>query len=128
MADGSVAAQGDEEPEGTSLPSIQWSEENIDLQKLDNENGLPQVVQFEDSAGAARPGVPSSLPPGLRIYANQPVLLHSRSSKKYAKARTIYHDKEGPYFEVGQTLMIPEDFHGESRSFIYLFLNESIHS
>ena len=103
--------------EDRSVPEIDWSEIDTDLDKFENGSGLPQVVRYAEisdgAEGARHSGVPGSLLAGIRIYADQPVLFHSRSCKRHASARTIYHDKEGPYYEVGQTLTIPEDFDGE---------------
>ena len=116
--------------EDRSIPDIDWSETNTDLDKFENGSGLPQVVQygeFSDGAERARhSGVPVSLPTGLRIYADQPVLFQSRSCKRHASARTIYHDKEGPYYEVGQTLTIPEDFDGECLNLSFHFIAYSL--
>ena len=98
-------------------PVIQWSDDIVDLERFENGSGLPQVVKYEDAIdgeqGARHSGAPGSLPTGLKIYSDQPVLFYTRTSKRHVSARTIYHDKEGPYFEVGQTLTIPGDFEGE---------------
>ena len=97
-------------------PDIEWNESLTDLDRFENGSGLPQVVKYgekvEGTAGARHSGAPGSLPTGLRIYSEQPVLFHTRTCKRHVSARTIYHDKEGPYYEVGQTLTIPEDFEG----------------
>ncbi|KAH3694668.1 uncharacterized protein LOC127861885 [Dreissena polymorpha] len=95
--------------ESGGVANFEWSEDSVTvLNNFDNGTSLPCVARLESIAGAGA----SSLPPGLSIYAGQPVLLHERTCKKHAKARTIYHDKDGPYFEVGQTLDIPDDFQG----------------
>lgn len=86
-----------------------WNDDFEELSSFENGSGLPAVVKY-DTPGA---GV-SSLPLGLRIYADQPVMFYTRTCKKHAKARTIYHDRHGPYYEVGQTLDIPEDFDGKA--------------
>lgn len=98
---------------------IRWNEELTDLNTFDNGSGLPHVVKYEGVSN----GAGSSLPPGLRIYAEQPVLLHTRTCKRHVRARTIYHDKQGPYYEVGQTLDIPEDFDGIYANFILSIQN-----
>lgn len=85
---------------------IKWESESRELRTFENGSGLPQVVKYEENR------IPSCIPPGLRLYARQPVLLHTRCTKRNVRARTVYHDTEGPYYEVGQTLVIPEDFEG----------------
>lgn len=95
-------------PESTT---IQWCDSNVDVRTLDNTSGLPQVVKFDDVFITAKGE--ESLAPGLKIYANQAVLFHTRACKNHVKARTIYHDRQGPYYEVGQTLDIPDDFDGK---------------
>ncbi|KAL4236897.1 hypothetical protein ACF0H5_005283 [Mactra antiquata] len=94
----------------TEHDGIQWNDSDTELRNLDNEAGLPQVVKFDDG-GVGSDGR-SPLPQGLRIYVKQPVLFHTRMCKRHVKARTIYHDRQGPYYEVGQTLDIPDDFDG----------------
>lgn len=100
----------DTEEPSPGLTEIRWDDAYTDLKTLENGSGLPCVVKYEGVSHGA--GVVSSLPTGLKIYAEQPVLLHTRTCKRHAKARTIYHDRQGPYYEVGQTLDIPEDFDG----------------
>ncbi|WAR24440.1 hypothetical protein MAR_038109 [Mya arenaria] len=88
-------------------PSIDWTESVTSFNSFD-ESSLPQVATFQISEGSGQP----ALPPGIALYSAQPVLFHTRTRKSHARARTIYHDQEGPYFEVGQTLDIPDDFQG----------------
>ena len=95
----------DREPEGPSI-GITWSSETRVLGDFDNESGLPAVCRFEEDQNKG------TLSRGLKIYAGQPVLLHTRCRKRQVRARTIYHDASGPYYEVGQTLLIPDDFEG----------------
>jgi len=89
------------------LPQIDWNQASSSFSSVD-EGSLPQVVKFKARGG---PGA-APLLPGLALYADQPVLLYARTRKAHARARTIYHDRDGPYFEVGQTLDIPDDFDG----------------
>lgn len=110
-----MAESEDIEDTTSEPPRIDFTTETIDLNSFENGSSLPNVVQYE-TGGAA--GI-SSLPLGLRIYAGQPVMFYTRTCKKHARARTIYHDKSGPYYEVGQTLDIPEDFDG---MIIFLFI------
>ncbi|XP_045188813.2 uncharacterized protein LOC123546524 [Mercenaria mercenaria] len=97
---------------GSGVTEIKWSEDFTDLNSFENGSGLPKVVKYEEISRGAGVGVGTSLPLGLKIYAEQPVLFYSRTCKRHVKARTIYHDREGPYYEVGQTLDIPDDFDG----------------
>ena len=93
--------------------AIEWSKTDSDLDQFENGSGLPNVVKYgEKFEGARQSGAPGTLPVGLRIYSEQPVLFYTRTCKRQVSARTIYHDKDGPYYEVGQTLTIPEDFEG----------------
>ncbi|XP_071148589.1 uncharacterized protein [Mytilus edulis] len=62
---------------------------------------LPKICKYE-----------GNLPPGLKLYSQQPVLLYRWYHKRKAEVRTIYRDSTGPYYEVGQTLEIPDDFEG----------------
>ncbi|XP_041358044.1 uncharacterized protein LOC121374958 [Gigantopelta aegis] len=89
----------------TTSPTFEWREDKVDVEYFQNDDTLPSVVRFEETD-------PGKLSPGLRIYAKQPVQLYTRTHKKVARARTIMKDKEGTYFEVGQTLLIPEDYEG----------------
>lgn len=95
-------------------PQIDWDDGDKDLSSFENGSGLPSVVKYETPGASGL----STLPLGLRIYAEQPVLFYTRTCKKHAKARTIYHDQQGPYYEVGQTLDIPEDFDGKKLFFL----------
>lgn len=88
-------------------PDVVWSERKYGLKDLTEEAGLLQrICRFSEAPGEG------NMSPGLKIYADQPVWLHSRHNKRQVKARTIYKDNDGAYFEVGQTLHIPEDFQG----------------
>ncbi|KAL3870123.1 hypothetical protein ACJMK2_042734 [Sinanodonta woodiana] len=80
---------------------IEWDSETCRLTEFENGSGLPRVVKLD-----------GDLPQGLNIYKKQPILLYARTNKTHVGARTIYHDKNGPYYEVGQTLLIPDDFDG----------------
>ncbi|XP_052101125.1 uncharacterized protein LOC127735071 [Mytilus californianus] len=62
---------------------------------------LPKICKYE-----------GQLPQGLKLYSQQPVLLYRWYHKRKGEVRTIYRDTTGPYYEVGQTLQIPEDFEG----------------
>lgn len=91
-----------------TIMDLQWSQDSTPLTSFDNGSDLPQVVKIGPSLAAnARP-----LPPGLKVYAGQPLLFYICARKKHALARTIYREREGAYFEVGQTFDIPEDFEG----------------
>lgn len=63
---------------------------------------LPKICKYE-----------GNLPPGLKLYSQQPVLLYRWYHKRKGEVRTIYRDSTGPYYEVGQTLEIPDDFEGK---------------
>lgn len=87
---------------------FQWGEEIEGLETFQDDDKLPCVSKFqEDSTRGGK------IAPGLKIYANQPLLLYRRVRKRQARTRTIYHDKSGAYFEVGQTILIPDDYTGE---------------
>jgi len=102
-------AECEEIEETTAEPlEIEWNDGTTDFSSFENCSGLPSVVKFNTQGAGA-----STLPLGLRIYSDQPVMFYTRTCKKHARARTIYHDREGPYYEVGQTLDIPEDFDGK---------------
>ncbi|KAL5022117.1 hypothetical protein ScPMuIL_001272 [Solemya velum] len=89
-----------------TLDDINWDDEKHVLNDFRADIGLPQVVKFDEGETGG------NIPPGLKIYCNQPVLFHTHTSKRQARARTIYRDQTGPFYEVGQTLLIPEDFEG----------------
>ena len=88
-----------------SLP-LESDKDLVDVGYFENDETLPSVVTFEETE-------PGTLSPGLRIYSRQPVLFYTRTSKRVVRARTIMKDKEGTYFEVGQTLLIPEHYEGK---------------
>ncbi|XP_033737217.1 uncharacterized protein LOC117325232 [Pecten maximus] len=105
-------APRDEDPtsapdDNSPPPEIIWSDRKYGLGDLTEESGLLQrMCRFSEAPGTG------NMSPGLKIYSEQPVWLHSRHNKRHAKARTIYKDTNGAYFEVGQTLLIPDDFQG----------------
>ncbi|XP_046547600.1 uncharacterized protein LOC124257547 [Haliotis rubra] len=83
-----------------------WADDTMALGVYKDHERLPKVVKLEEKGEG-------KLCPGLKIYSKQPVLFHARSSKTVASARTIHKDGEtGMYFEVGQTLLLPEDYEG----------------
>ena len=88
---------------------FQWSDETETPDSFDDEEKLPCVARIEACGGDRQ------LLPGLKLYADQPLLMFRRVKKRHARARTIYHDKGGPHFEVGQTILIPDDYTGEFR-------------
>lgn len=99
----------DECPRNNSMSELhfQWGDFQI-LRDFDNNETLPCVAKIEeDMTSEAR------LVRGLKMYCNQPLLFNSRVRKRQARARTIYHDKSGAFLEVGQTLLIPEDYPGK---------------
>ncbi|ESP03586.1 hypothetical protein LOTGIDRAFT_237593 [Lottia gigantea] len=83
---------------------FQFDDEKYKLGDFEDEKNLPTVVRFEDTQG--------DVTPGIKIYAETPVLFFTRRSQKQASVRTIYRDNSGAFFEVGQTLIIPEDYQG----------------
>lgn len=103
----------DDEPTPTEVPitspppEIVWSERKYKLNDLTEESGLlPGVCRFTEAPGTG------TIPPGVKMYSDQPVWLYSRHTKRHVRGRTIYKDDNGAYFEVGQTLLLPDDFQG----------------
>lgn len=108
-----------------TLDDINWDDEKHVLNDFRADIGLPQVVKFDEGETGG------NIPPGLKIYCNQPVLFHTHTSKRQARARTIYRDQTGPFYEVGQTLLIPEDFEGKLltiQNLPYYRLDNVVHS
>ena len=91
---------------------FQWSDETEAPDSFKDDDKLPCVARIEACGDSSE----SKLLPGLKLYANQPLLLFRQVKKRQARARTIYHDKGGAYFEVGQTILIPDDYTGELHS------------
>ena len=85
---------------------FQWSGETETPDSFKYDDKLPCVARIE-ACGDRK------LLPGLKLYVDQPLLLFRQVKKRQARARTIYHDKGGAYFEVGQTILIPDDYTGE---------------
>ncbi|BFY99917.1 hypothetical protein BsWGS_02957 [Bradybaena similaris] len=92
-------------------PEVVWDLENLTMSHVADLDTFPCVCFFEESV-KERDGHREFLSPGLKIYSRQPVLLHMKTTKKQARARTIYKDPRGAYYEVGQTLIIPDDYKG----------------
>lgn len=92
-------------------PEVEWELENLTMTHVADLDTFPCVCFFEESV-KERNGHREFLSPGLKIYSRQPVLLHMKTTKKQARARTIYKDPRGAYYEVGQTLIIPDDYKG----------------
>ncbi|XP_064606676.1 uncharacterized protein LOC135471389 [Liolophura sinensis] len=83
-----------------------WAEETYRLSDLTGQDQFPRVVNLEPDEGV-------EISYGLRPYLNQPVILNQCVSKRDVSARTVYRDKTtGKYFEVGQTLLIPDSYEG----------------
>jgi len=92
--------------ESKSSLEIEWNDREYKLDDFHEDDNLPRVVRFvEDNQKG-------SIPPGLKLFSEQPVLFYTRCRKKQVRARTIYRDPSGAYFEVGQTLHVPDDFQG----------------
>lgn len=81
------------------MNDIEWKDECLSL--TDIKDDLPKICKYD-----------GQLPPGLRLYSHQPVLLYKCYQKRKGYVRTIYRDHAGPFYEVGQTLQIPDDFEG----------------
>lgn len=92
---------------GRDEVDFQWGEETEKLDTFHDDDKLPCVAKFEEDITEG-----GKLAPGLRIYCKQPLLLYRRLKKRQARTRTIYHDQSGAYFEVGQTILIPDDYTG----------------
>ena len=80
--------------------NFNWKETTYTLDNIIED--LPKICKYEGDV----------LTQGLKLYSRQPVLLYKWCRKKKADVRTIYRDRTGPYYEVGQTLQIPDDFEG----------------
>ena len=91
-------------------PEMQWDDSRLTLGDL-TEEVLPSVCKFKGNKDA-------SIPPGLNIYSEQPLLVYSRYKKRQVQIRTIFKDPDGQYYEVGQTLLIPDDFDGMLSFFV----------
>lgn len=88
----------------SSEVNFQWSDQEEPVSAFANDdNKLPCVARLE---------LANPLPPGLRPYGGHPLLLFKSLKRRQARARTIYHDKAGAYYEVGQTILIPDDYTG----------------
>ncbi|CAL1539611.1 unnamed protein product [Lymnaea stagnalis] len=107
-------------PDVTTLPSaereilgpeVAWEEEDLTLLQVADKDNFPCICSFEEHTQQKTWQV-ERLQPGLRIYSRQPVLMHMRVTKKQARARTIFKDPKGAYYEVGQTMIIPADYQG----------------
>lgn len=85
---------------------FEWHKEASSLEEL--KDGLPFICKYE-----------GQLQEGTKLYSKQPVILFKLYQKKKAYVRTIFRDPSGPYYEVGQTLQIPEDFEGKYRNMTY---------
>ncbi|KAK7101300.1 hypothetical protein V1264_024097 [Littorina saxatilis] len=90
-----------------SVVDFQWSDETESLESFDNDEKLPCVAKLEESGAGD-----GKLLPGIKLYADQPLLMFRSVQKRQARARTIYHDKGGAYLEVGQTILIPDNYTG----------------
>lgn len=87
---------------------FEWGDELVDqLVTFNDDDQLPCVAKFEEDTAQT-----DKLPTGIKIYQKQPLLFFKRVKKRQARARTIYHEKGGEYFEIGQTLHIPDDYTG----------------
>jgi hypothetical protein len=93
--------------------NFQWSEAEEPISSFtDDNNKLPCVARLERA---------NFLLPGLRPYGEQPLLMFRRMRRRQARARTIYHDKGGAYYEVGQTILIPDDYTGDFFYLLYMY-------
>ncbi|CAG5117555.1 unnamed protein product [Candidula unifasciata] len=92
-------------------PEVVWDQEGLTMSQVADLDNFPCVCFFEECV-QERSGHREFLSPGLKIYSRQPVILHLKTNKKQARARTIYKDPRGAYYEVGQTLIIPDDYKG----------------
>lgn len=86
------------------LSEISWKPEAQTLSDI-GDDSLPCVCKLSSDGSRA-------LPVGLSIYCQQPLYLYKRRQRKQVLGRTIYHDANGPYYEVGQTLILPDNFEG----------------
>ncbi|XP_062575012.1 uncharacterized protein LOC134236870 [Saccostrea cucullata] len=90
-----------EESPGT----VSWTSDLRALGDIRDDSHLPCVCKLSADDTKA-------LPAGLSIYCDQPLYMYMRRQRKQVLGRTIYHDASGPYYEVGQTLIIPDNFEG----------------
>lgn len=99
-------AENSENPVNGSneLSGISWKPEARTLSDI-GDDSLPCVCKLSSDGSQA-------LPVGLSIYCQQPLYLYKRRKRKQVLGRTIYHDANGPYYEVGQTLILPDNFEG----------------
>lgn len=99
-------AENSENPNNGSdeLSGISWKPEAQTLSDI-GDDSLPCVCKLSSDGSRA-------LPVGLSIYCQQPLYLYKRRQRKQVLGRTIYHDANGPYYEVGQTLILPDNFEG----------------
>lgn len=99
-------AENSENPNNGSdeLSGISWKPEARTLSDI-GDDSLPCVCKLSSDGSRA-------LPVGLSIYCQQPLYLYKRRQRKQVLGRTIYHDANGPYYEVGQTLILPDNFEG----------------
>ncbi|KAK6990116.1 hypothetical protein BgiMline_013391 [Biomphalaria glabrata] len=92
-------------------PEVAWDEDNLSLSQLVDKDCFPCICCYEENVQEVD-GHWDKLAPGLKIYSRQPVLMHTSVSQKQARARTIFKDPSGTYYEVGQTMIIPGDYQG----------------
>lgn len=86
---------------------FKWSEECYTPNDFENNDSLPRVAKFEED------GL-NLIPPGVKIYSKQALLLYTRVKQKHVLARTLYKEKGSTvYYEVGQTMTIPESYEGK---------------
>ena len=85
-------------------PEISWNPDPQPLRDIQSD-ALPCVCRLSTDGT-------TSLPGGMSLYCKQPLYLHHRRQRRQVLGRTIYHDPSGPYYEVGQTLILPDNFEG----------------
>lgn len=110
----------------SSLDRFQWAENEDKLQDFDNVDKLPCVGRIEEWGAPCADGQRRGLAPGLKIYAGQPLLMFSRVKKRQAVARTIYRDNSGVYLEIGQTVIVPDDYTGECTMLWWVLIHRVI--
>ncbi|XP_046357895.2 uncharacterized protein LOC124136128 [Haliotis rufescens] len=106
MAESETGGTSESGSVGSQKREFTWADDTATLGVYKDDERLPRIVKFEENKEG-------KLSPGLKMYCKQTVLFHTKSTKRIASARTIHKDKDtGMYFEVGQTLLLPEDYEG----------------